>query len=136
LVAHRRSSAAVLALGAWILLIGAQPAMAASHATAAIPLVAAADTPAHRNGVLGSGGPSGAAVVVGERGERVSEAAAHDRRLTSRDGRPVDWIMPASLVGVAAAALASTLARRRHRRLTARSPRFAPARGPPRLIPS
>ena len=137
-VAGRRISVAVLALAAWVAVIGAQSGVAAASGPAApvAPLAPGADSPAHHNGTLDAAGPGGGELVVAERTERASEAAAHDRRLTSRDGRPLDWLAPASLGGVAVAALSSTLARRRHRRLAARSPHFAPSRGPPLLIPS
>jgi len=80
--------------------------------------------------------PPTAAAVVGERTERVSEASANDRRSSSRDGRPVDWLALGIIGAVVATALAGSLARRRRRRVATLSLHFAPSRGPPLLLAS
>jgi hypothetical protein len=112
-----------------------------STAAAGPPPLGAAPHPTGTGTGTGTGSvelsqPATAAAIVAERGERVTQATSTDRRLPSRDGRPLDWLAVVSLAATGVAALWAVLARRRHRRVATVARWLAPARGPPLLLPS
>ena len=96
----------------------------------------AAATRAAWNDTIEPSAPATAKATAAERNERLTEATRNDRRHSSRDGRPLDWLAVAGLVAVAVTALASSIARRRHRRIPITAFEFARSRAPPLLLPS
>jgi hypothetical protein len=133
-VVHRRVLSAVLA-AVVVAMTGAALHTRATAAVGPSPPLGAAPHPT-RTGTVELSQPTTAEAVVAERGERVAEATSTDRRLPSRDGRPLDWLAIVSLAAAGVAALWNALARRRHRRVATVARWLAPSRGPPLLLPS
>jgi hypothetical protein len=125
--------AAVLTAALAWMVGGAAPSSAFGNEGAS-PSASATRTARHETVVAST--PVTVEAVAGDRNERLTEATQHDRRHSSRDGRPLDWIAVTGLAAIAVTALASAIARRRHRRIPSFACGFTPARAPPLLRPS
>ncbi|MEX2255090.1 MAG: hypothetical protein WEC34_06605 [Acidimicrobiia bacterium] len=81
-------------------------------------------------------GRHNADAVVGNRGEGAAEIPSKGRRLSSHNGRTIDWFVLLGVAIAGLAAFAAVLARRKPRRAAIAARGLAPSRAPPLLLSS